>query len=162
MTVGVLYQPIAFLGLGFAEIMVIGFVALLVFGGRLPEVMRNLGRTYAKFRHGMSEFTNPIRDEMRRLDIDPRTPARPTAPKTDLPPASDTPPAPYKREDPPSRPANAETRGAPADGPPARQAPADGSAEDASEADAGLVIPSREKRRTPHTTRGVADEPPPV
>ena len=60
---------LAFLSLGFAEMLVIGVVALLVFGGRLPEVMHNLGRSYAKFRRGMNEFTHPIRQEMRKLDV---------------------------------------------------------------------------------------------
>lgn len=62
-------STLAFLSLGFAEMLVIGVVALLVFGGRLPEVMQNLGRSYAKFRRGMNDLTNPIRQEMRKLDV---------------------------------------------------------------------------------------------
>lgn len=62
-------NTLAFLSLGFSEMLVIGVVALLVFGGRLPDVMHNLGRSYAKFRRGMNDLTNPIRQEMRKLDV---------------------------------------------------------------------------------------------
>ncbi|MHC5009659.1 MAG: Sec-independent protein translocase subunit TatA/TatB [Planctomycetota bacterium] len=64
---------VAFLSLSIGEMLIIGVVALLVFGGRLPEVMRNLGRAYAKFRQGMTDMSRPIRDEMRRLDHEART-----------------------------------------------------------------------------------------
>lgn len=71
-------SPVAFLSLGFSEMLVLGLVALLVFGGRLPEVMQGLGRTYAKFRRGMNELTHPIRQEMRNLDVtSPPPPPRP-------------------------------------------------------------------------------------
>jgi sec-independent protein translocase protein TatA len=55
-------------GFGFGEILVVGVVALLVYGGRLPEVMRNLGRAYARFRQGLQEVARPIHEEFRRLD----------------------------------------------------------------------------------------------
>ncbi|MFV1957975.1 MAG: twin-arginine translocase TatA/TatE family subunit [Planctomycetota bacterium] len=78
----------AFLSMGLGEMLVVAVVALLVFGGRLPEVMRNLGRSYAKFRQGMDDLTHPIRQEMRRLDVlsppaavpQPRRPASLPAP----------------------------------------------------------------------------------
>jgi sec-independent protein translocase protein TatA len=47
---------LAFLDMGFAEMVVCGFVALVLFGGRLPEVMRNLGATYRNFRKGMEDL----------------------------------------------------------------------------------------------------------
>jgi sec-independent protein translocase protein TatA len=73
----------AFLSIGIPEMMVIGLVALLIFGGRLPEVMGNLGRAYARFRRGLDEVARPIREEMRRLDreADPYSP--PARPATD-------------------------------------------------------------------------------
>jgi TatA/E family protein of Tat protein translocase len=93
--------PTAFFEIGMGEMLLIGFVALLAFGGRLPEVMRNLGRSYARFRQGMSEASRPLREEMRRLDAqaDPRLPPGPqempqapsaTSPgsRTTVPPAS--------------------------------------------------------------------------
>ena len=43
------------------EILVLLIVALLVFGGRLPDVARKVGRGLTQFRRGMD-------DEMRRID----------------------------------------------------------------------------------------------
>lgn len=70
---------LAFLSLGFSEMLVIGVVGLLVFGGRLPDVMQGLGRTYGKFRRGMNDLAHPIRQEMRNLDVtSPPPPSVPT------------------------------------------------------------------------------------
>ncbi len=63
MTLGAL----AFLSPGLFEIMVIGVVALLVFGGNLPDVMRNVGRAYAKFKTGLQDISKPVRDEIRQV-----------------------------------------------------------------------------------------------
>ena len=69
---------LAFLGFGFQEILLVAFVALLVFGGNLPDVMRQLGRTYGKFRQSLNELSQPVREEMRQVrEVSPpeRTPA---------------------------------------------------------------------------------------
>lgn len=83
-------NTLAFLSLGFAEMLVLGVVALLVFGGRLPEVMQNLGRSYAKFRRGMNDLTNPIRQEMRKLDV--TSPPPPPTSKDDAEATTQPPP----------------------------------------------------------------------
>ncbi|MCP5071553.1 MAG: twin-arginine translocase TatA/TatE family subunit [bacterium] len=67
---------IAFLGLGIGEILVVAIVALLVFGGELPDVMRSMGRAYAKFRESLSEIAKPVREEFRDV------PALPSARET--------------------------------------------------------------------------------
>lgn len=59
--------PIAFLDFGFSELILVGVVALLVFGGNLPDVMRTLGRNYAKLRQTLREFSAPVRDEINRV-----------------------------------------------------------------------------------------------
>ncbi|CAN5650554.1 twin-arginine translocase TatA/TatE family subunit [soil metagenome] len=47
--------PLAFLPhIGGYEVVVIGFVALLVFGNRLPSVMRSLGRSVTEFKKGVA------------------------------------------------------------------------------------------------------------
>jgi len=57
----------AFMSFGLGEMLVVAVIALLVFGGNLPDVMRTFGQTYAKFRRAMHEFTRPVREEMRDL-----------------------------------------------------------------------------------------------
>lgn len=42
-------------GLGTTELIVILILALLIFGKRLPEVMRGLGRSVNEFKTGMKE-----------------------------------------------------------------------------------------------------------
>lgn len=62
--------------LGFQEMIVILIVSVLVFGGRLPEVARKVGR-------GISEFRRGMREEFRRVD---------DAARDDTPPEGWTPP----------------------------------------------------------------------
>ena len=66
-----LVLPLAFLGMGIMELLVVGIVALLVFGGELPDVMRSMGRAYARFREGLSEISKPVRDEFRDVPVLP-------------------------------------------------------------------------------------------
>ncbi len=43
------------------ELMVVGVVAVLLFGSKLPEVARSLGGSYRELRKGLSEFQNQMR-----------------------------------------------------------------------------------------------------
>lgn len=49
--------PLAFIGApGLPELVVIALIVLLLFGGsKLPNLMRNLGRSTNEFKRGMSE-----------------------------------------------------------------------------------------------------------
>jgi sec-independent protein translocase protein TatA len=46
--------------LGPWELAVVGVVAVLLFGKRLPEVMRSLGKSYNEFRKGLSDIQSSI------------------------------------------------------------------------------------------------------
>lgn len=87
-----LVGPIAFMGFGFQEILLVGFVALLVFGGNLPDVMRQLGRTYGRLRSSLNELSAPVRDEMRQLRDVPAPRRTPTGYDTASEDPEDIPP----------------------------------------------------------------------
>ncbi len=74
-------SALAFFEIGFSEMVVVGVVALLLFGGRLPEVMRTLGSTYRSFRRGF--------DDLSRQAMRPDLMAPPYQP---IPPAATKPP----------------------------------------------------------------------
>jgi sec-independent protein translocase protein TatA len=48
-------------GLGPFEMVVIGVVAVLLFGGNLPEVARKLGGSYRELRRGLNEVQQQFR-----------------------------------------------------------------------------------------------------
>ena len=47
-------------GLGFQELVIIGIVAVLLFGKRLPEVAKSLGKSYNEFRRGLSDIQSSV------------------------------------------------------------------------------------------------------
>lgn len=50
--------------IGTTEIIVIGGIALLIFGGKkLPELMRGLGKGVKEFKEGMNEVKEEINDD---------------------------------------------------------------------------------------------------
>ena len=53
--------PFAFLpNLGTTELMVVAFVSLLIFGNRLPSVMRSLGKSVTEFKKGVAGIEEDI------------------------------------------------------------------------------------------------------
>jgi sec-independent protein translocase protein TatA len=56
---------------GLPELMIIGVIILLLFGSRLPSVMRNLGRGIVEFKRGV----RGVEDDIEREDRD-EIPAR--------------------------------------------------------------------------------------
>lgn len=87
-------------GLGPMEMMIVGVIAVLLFGNKLPEVGRSLGRSLVEFKRGMGSIQDEISNASsgssssssrtastsKYNDIDDRDEA--TAPKFD-PPASE-------------------------------------------------------------------------
>jgi len=56
--------PIAFFNLGAPEAIVIGLVALLLFGPRLPQVMRSLGKGIVEFKKGIRDTEDEVNREI--------------------------------------------------------------------------------------------------
>ncbi len=53
--------PFAFLpNLGTPELLIVGVVALLIFGNRLPSVMRSLGKSVTEFKKGISGIEDEV------------------------------------------------------------------------------------------------------
>jgi TatA/E family protein of Tat protein translocase len=53
---------------GSGELLVILVLALLLFGGKLPDVARNLGRAVAQLKAGFAETTRPLREAQRDVE----------------------------------------------------------------------------------------------
>lgn len=104
-------------GLSFQEVIVVGIVAVLLFGKRLPEVARSLGSSYRDFRKGLAEFQGQV--DFSDTYSAPRSakPARTyndydeydssTAPKFEPPPSSDLPSSDPPRNVEPNNPSEA-------------------------------------------------------
>lgn len=88
-TTGMLGLP----GVGTAEMLIVGIIALLLFGKNLPSVARNMGKSMAELKKGLSgfqeEFRSVTREAERSMAIDmhdtapaerSRPVARPAAP----------------------------------------------------------------------------------
>jgi len=53
-------MPFAFGLPGGYEVLVIGFVALLIFGNRLPSVMKSLGKSVTEFKKGVAGIEDDL------------------------------------------------------------------------------------------------------
>ena len=89
-------------GLGPFEMVVIGVIAVILFGSNLPEVARKLGGSYREFRRGLNEVQQQFRvaeyeakrnlsmDDSSKSDVDDEEedePSGPSAPKFTPPPS---------------------------------------------------------------------------
>ena len=70
--------------MGWPELLIILIIALLIFGSRLPEVMRSLGKGVNEFKRGM----NDVGDQLTRESPPPSSPTA-SAPPPPAPPADD-------------------------------------------------------------------------
>lgn len=67
--------PLAFIGpLGMPEMLIISAVALLIFGNRLPSVMRSLGKSVVEFKKGVSGIEDDIDQAVTVPDKKPNPP----------------------------------------------------------------------------------------
>jgi sec-independent protein translocase protein TatA len=74
--------------IGMPEMIVIGIIALLIFGPRkLPELGKSLGKSIAEFKRASNELKNTLEEEIRSEELQ-------NARKTAEIPASSAPPAP--------------------------------------------------------------------
>ena len=53
------------MGLSYTELLIVGMIALLLFGKRLPEVARSLGKGIVEFKKGMAGIEDEVRTATR-------------------------------------------------------------------------------------------------
>ncbi|MFO0956891.1 MAG: twin-arginine translocase TatA/TatE family subunit [Isosphaeraceae bacterium] len=53
---------------GGPEILIVGFIALLFFGNRLPGVMRSLGKSVTEFKKGVTDISDDIDKAVTQAD----------------------------------------------------------------------------------------------
>jgi len=63
-----MYDMLAF-ALGVQELAIIGLFGVLIFGKKLPEVGRSLGRSFVEFKKGLSGVEDEIKTVKQGLDI---------------------------------------------------------------------------------------------
>ncbi len=79
--------PIAFIGgIGYPEMLLLGFVGLLLFGKKLPELARSLGKGVTEFKKGVQGIDDEIRDSVQHTELPHSTETlTPQAPKFEPP-----------------------------------------------------------------------------
>ena len=75
--------------IGTPELLVILFVALLMFGGRLPDVARSLGKSFNQFKRGLKDVENEV-DRADSTPPPPRTLPTPPEPTQSRDPVATT------------------------------------------------------------------------
>jgi sec-independent protein translocase protein TatA len=78
-------------GLGPMEMLIVGAIAVLLFGSRLPEVARSLGKSYVEFKKGVGGLTDEVRNVQHEVEQAADT-AYYTPEEDDSPVAFDPPP----------------------------------------------------------------------
>ena len=73
-------------GIGTTEMLIVGIIALLLFGKNLPNVARNAGKSFAEFKKGISGFQDEIRNASRDIErTDSYTPSTTKSSSEDRP-----------------------------------------------------------------------------
>jgi sec-independent protein translocase protein TatA len=58
-------------GFSTTHLLILGFIALLLFGNRLPSVMRSLGKSVSEFKKGLDEVQSDVRRGVEQVTYEP-------------------------------------------------------------------------------------------
>lgn len=79
-------------GLGAPEMLIVGAIAVLLFGSRLPSVARSMGRSLTEFKKGVQGLDDEVKGAYRAatdtIDYDDRT--EPSSPAFEPPKAEES------------------------------------------------------------------------
>lgn len=56
--------PLGFMGIGVQEMLIIGVIAVLLFGTRLPSIARSFGQSVVEFKKGMREIEEDVKSDV--------------------------------------------------------------------------------------------------
>ncbi|MDO4582622.1 MAG: twin-arginine translocase TatA/TatE family subunit [Planctomycetia bacterium] len=56
--------PFGFMGIGVQELLIIGVIAVLLFGTRLPSIARSFGQSVVEFKKGMREIEEDVKSDV--------------------------------------------------------------------------------------------------
>ncbi len=88
---------------GTTELIIIAVIGLLIFGRRLPDVARSVGKSVVEFKKGLRD----VKDGIEHVDTDtPVLPSDTTKSPTEPTPQAKTPDPPAPTDQPSSQPAN--------------------------------------------------------
>ncbi len=63
-----IFQLALFQNIGMPELIIIGIITLLIFGPRLPSVMRSIGKGIVEFKKGLRDTGEEVRKEIESSD----------------------------------------------------------------------------------------------
>jgi sec-independent protein translocase protein TatA len=70
--------------IGWQELLIVGLLGLIIFGRKLPEVGRSLGKSVVEFKRGLADVKDEVQDVAKELpsmdDVQKRPPAEAASP----------------------------------------------------------------------------------
>ena len=64
------HPTFAFMGIGTQELLIMGVIAVLLFGTRLPKLARSLGQSVVEFKKGVREIESDANASAGKTDVD--------------------------------------------------------------------------------------------